>query len=102
MVSPAVTVSPRSRTKTTSPSSSAKVKQSLEGISSQRLGAGTAAPVRMPAWRSRLMVPLRAMSIDFALAVPAPPSSVVTKTFPSSSAVVSSMPTASISSIFIE
>ena len=35
-------------------------------------------------------------------AVPAPPSSVVTKTLPISSTVVSSMPTASISSIFIE
>ena len=42
------------------------------------------------------------MATVAARAVPPPPSSVVTKTLPISSAVVSNMPTASISSIFTE
>jgi hypothetical protein len=67
-----------------------------------RKGDQAAVSGKGEAWRRTLSAPLRAISMEVALAVPAPPSSVVTKTLPMSSAVVSSMPTASISSIFME
>ena len=84
------------------PASSAKVKQSADGMSSQRVGVVAGRPFRMPAWIRRLRTPRLAIAAVSARAVPPPPSSVVTKVLPKDSAVVSSMPTSSISSICIE
>jgi hypothetical protein len=56
----------------------------------------------MPAWTNRLRTPRLAIATVLARVVPPPPSSVVTKVLPISSAAVSYMPTASISSIIME
>jgi hypothetical protein len=65
-------------------------------------GAGSGTPARMPACLRTFAMPRRVIARLRAVSVPPPPSSVVTKVLPRSSAAVSYIPAASISRMLSE
>jgi Tripartite tricarboxylate transporter TctA family len=96
-----LTSAPRSTIGSTIPPDRPNVKQSAPGISSSTEVECSTSPARMPACLRMFSTPRFAIAMLSAVDVPPPPISVVTKTLPISSAAVSYIPEASISSIII-